>query len=175
MQPPEHDVYARGTGEALLIVGVYVDKLVIIGAEQRKVHRFKEMKRLFNMSDIGLLWYYLGLEVNQERRRTTLTQSAYTGKLLERDNMAYCNATYTPLDACCQLNKDNELTLVDATLYCSVIDSLKYLVHTRPDIAFAVGFLRRFMEALASDHLMTVKYLLRYIAAHSYEIASRRA
>jgi hypothetical protein len=53
---------------------------------------------------------------------------------------------------------------VDATFYRSIIGSLRYLVHTRPDIAFAVGYLSRFMETPASDHLVAVKHLLRYIA-----------
>uniref|UniRef100_A0ACD5ZX98 Uncharacterized protein n=1 Tax=Avena sativa TaxID=4498 RepID=A0ACD5ZX98_AVESA len=85
----EHGVYARGTGNALLIVGVYVDDLVITGAEQREVHCFKEeMKRLFSMSDLGLLRYYLGLEVKQERGRTLITEAAYASKLLDKAGMA---------------------------------------------------------------------------------------
>jgi hypothetical protein len=60
----EHGIYACGSGSALLIVGVYVDDLIITGAEGDELHRFKdEMKNLFNMSDLGLLRYYLGLEV----------------------------------------------------------------------------------------------------------------
>uniref|UniRef100_A0ACD6AP94 Uncharacterized protein n=1 Tax=Avena sativa TaxID=4498 RepID=A0ACD6AP94_AVESA len=161
----EHGVYARGTGNALLIVGVYVDDLVITGAEQREVHRFKEeMKRLFSMSDLGLLRYYLGLEVKQELGLTTITQAAYASKLLDKAGMAGCNAAHTPMEARCQLSKDSKETPVDATFYHSVIGSLRYLVHTRPDIAFAVGFLSRFMEAPAGDHLAAVKHLLRYIA-----------
>lgn len=144
------------------IVGVYVDDLVIAGAEQREVHRFKEeMKRLFSMSDLGLLRYYLGLEVKQEHGRTTITQAAYATKLLDK---AGCNATHTPMEARCQLSKESKETPVDATFYRSIIGSLRYLVHTRPDISFAVGFLSRFMEAPASDHLAAVKHLLRYIA-----------
>ena len=53
---------------------------------------------------------------------------------------------------------------MDTKFYRSVIGSLRYLVHTRPDIEFPVGFLSRFMEALASDHLVAVKHLLSYIA-----------
>ena len=55
---------------------------------------------------------------------------------------------------------------MNVTFYRSVIDSLRYLVYTRPDIVFAVGFLTRFMEAPTSDHLAAVKHLLRYMPEH---------
>ena len=52
---------------------------------------------------------------------------------------------------------------VDATLYRSIIDGLRYLVHMRPDIAFAVGYVSRFMEDPRVDHWAVVKRLLRYV------------
>lgn len=161
----EHDVYSRGARDTLLIVGIHVDELVIIGAEQHKVHRFKEeMKQLFSMSDLGLLRYYLELEVNQEHGRTTITQAAYAGKQLERAGMAGCHATHSIMEARCKVSKDNKEKPVDATFYRTVIGSLRYLVHTWLDISFAVGFLSRFMEVRASDHLAAIKHLLSYIA-----------
>jgi hypothetical protein len=53
---------------------------------------------------------------------------------------------------------------VDVTLYRSIVGSLRYLVHSRPDIAFAVGYVSRFMEKPTMEHLSAVKHLLRYIA-----------
>ena len=52
---------------------------------------------------------------------------------------------------------------VDATLYRSIVGGLRYLVHTRPDIAFAVGYVSRFMEDLREDHWAALKWLLRYV------------
>ena len=52
---------------------------------------------------------------------------------------------------------------VDATLYQSIIGGLRYLVHMRPDITFAVGYVSRFMEDPREDHWATVKRLLRYV------------
>ena len=53
---------------------------------------------------------------------------------------------------------------MDATFYRSIVGSLRYLVHTRPDITFAVGYVSRFMEAPTAEHLAAVKHLLRDIA-----------
>jgi hypothetical protein len=58
----------------------------------------------------------------------------------------------------------------DATFYRSVVGSFRYIIHTRPDIAFAVGYVGRYMESPTMEHLATVKHLLRCIAGtRSYE------
>jgi hypothetical protein len=101
----EHGVYARGRGDSLLLVGVYDDDLVITGARQDDVKLFKEeMKQLFSMSDLGLLCYYLGLEVKQENGCTMITQSAYARNILEKAGLADCNATKAPMEARCSLS-----------------------------------------------------------------------
>lgn len=73
----EHGVYTRVQGEHRLIVGVYVDDLVITGGSNIDIHQFKaEMREVFRMSDLGLLSYYLGIEVHQSDSGITLRQAA---------------------------------------------------------------------------------------------------
>jgi hypothetical protein len=70
----EHVVYFRGAGKHRLIVGVYVDDLIITGGDHKELEQFKEqMKATFQMSDLGLLKYYLGLEVNQTPSDITIS------------------------------------------------------------------------------------------------------
>ncbi|XP_040251431.1 secreted RxLR effector protein 161-like [Aegilops tauschii subsp. strangulata] len=78
--------------------------------------------------------------------------------------MKDCHVVHAPMEARLKLSKESPEKVVDATLYHSIIRSLGYLVHTRPDISFIVRYLSRFMEAPASDHLAAVKHLLPYIA-----------
>ena len=92
-----------------------------------------------------------------------LSQSAYASKLLERSGMAKCKPCVTPKEERLKLTKANTATKVDATLYRSIVGSLCYLVHTRPDIAFTVGYISRFMEDSREDHWAAVKRLLRYV------------
>ncbi|KAM3194681.1 hypothetical protein ACQJBY_070996 [Aegilops geniculata] len=163
--PSEHAVYRRGTGGSLLIVGVYVDDLIITGAAMPEIDTFKQqMTTMFRMSDLGKLSYYLGIEVSQERDRIVLGQAAYAKRLLERAGMEDCNPSNTPMEARLKLSKESTAALVDKTTYRSIIGGLRYLVHTRPDISFAVGYLSRFMEKPAADHYAAVKHLLRYVA-----------
>jgi hypothetical protein len=75
-----------------------------------------------------------------------------------------CNPCQVPLEARLRLSKESTNSLVDATQYRSLIGSLRYLVNTRPDLAYAVGYLSRFMEKPATDHLAAAKHLLRYVA-----------
>ena len=66
-------MYKRGSGDTLLLVGVYVDDLIITGANAGEIAEFKaEMQRTFSMSDLGPLSYYLGIEVEQKGDAITL-------------------------------------------------------------------------------------------------------
>jgi len=96
----EHVVYLRGVGACRLIVGVYVDDLVITGGDPRDISTFKEeMKATFKMSDLGLLRYYLGLEVTQMGSGITVCQSAYVVKILEGVGLTGCNPSHTPMES----------------------------------------------------------------------------
>ena len=96
------------------------------------------------MSDLGMLSYYLGIEVRQGKEALTLGQSAYASKLLEQSGMAECKPCVTPMEERLKLMKANTMAEVDATLYRSIVGCLRYLVHIRPDIAFTVGYVSRF-------------------------------
>jgi len=161
----EHGMYTRGKGGGRLIVGVYVDDLIITGGDAGVVSKFKaQMKNTFCMSDLRLLSYYLGLEVTQGAKGITLRQGAYAAKILEKAGMSTCNPCATPMELKLKLLKEGTTPSVDATAYHSIIGSLRYLCNSRPDLAFAVGYLSRFMEAPREEHMAAVKRVLRYVA-----------
>jgi hypothetical protein len=129
--PLEHAVYRRNTSASTLIVGVYVDDLVITGSNGGVIEAFKEeMKRKFAMSDLGLLSYYLGIEVDQRDDCITLCQSAYIAKILKAAGMAGCNAAHTPMENRLKLTNTDSGGAMDTTLYRSIVGSLRYLCKT---------------------------------------------
>jgi hypothetical protein len=70
-----------------------------------------------------------------------------------------------------KLSKQSTAEAINATKYRRVIGALRYLLHTRSDLAFLIGYLSRFMEAPREDHLIVVKHILRYVAGTwSHEI-----
>jgi hypothetical protein len=158
-------MYRRGDSSSVLLVDVYVDDLIITGASSEGIEAFKaEMKTLFQMSDLGLLSLYLGIEVHQDDDAITLRQAHYAESILELAGMAGCNAVQTPMEERLKLSRKSTTPEVDATHYRRLVGSLRYLIHTRPDLAFAVGFVSRFMEHPTEEHLQAVKRTLRYVA-----------
>ena len=160
----EHAVYKRRSSDSFLLVGVYVDDLIISGPNISDIMNFKsEMKRKFSMSYLGLLSYYLGIEVKQGDGEITLSQSAYAQKILENANMKNCNSCDTPMECRLKLSKLKGEDAINPTSFRSLIGSLRYIVNTRPDLAYAVGVVSRYMEAPGKEHWTAVKRILRYL------------
>lgn len=146
------------------MVGVYVDDLLITGTSVANIEKFKkQMAAEFDMSDMGKLTYYLGIEVEQGKDYIELKQSAYAKKILERAGLNECKPVSYPMDSKLQLCKDEHGKLVNSTEFKSLVGGLRYLVHTRPDIAYAVGVVSRYMERPTTMHLNAVKRIIRYI------------
>jgi hypothetical protein len=162
--PSEAGLYRKKVKDSILIVGVYVDDLVITGADNKEIDDFKkQMKSKFSMTDLGLLSYYLGIEVKQSEDGITLCQSGYATRILERMGMRNCNSVHIPMEPRLKLSKDSQSDTVDPTEYRSVVGSLRYLLHTRPDLNYAVGYVSRFMEKPTKEHMMAIKQILRYV------------
>ncbi|XP_062194672.1 secreted RxLR effector protein 161-like [Phragmites australis] len=133
------------------------------------------MMSMFHMSDLGLLTYYLSIEVSQGERSIMLYQSAYASKLLERSGMEGCNPCHAPLEERLKLSKASTTPAVDVTHYRSIVGGLRYLVHTWTDIAFVVGYVSRYMEDPREDHYAMVKHLLHYVAGtHGYGVVYKK-
>jgi Reverse transcriptase (RNA-dependent DNA polymerase) len=160
----EHAIYKRGKGENRLLVGVYVDDLVITGNYEEEIANFKQqMKEVFNVSDLGLLSYYLGIEVYQLPSNISLCQEAFAKRILHDCGMADCNSTQAPMEVRLKLSKKSSSPPVNQTTYRSIVGSLRYLTHTRPNLAYSVGIVSRYMESPKTEHMTAVKHILRYV------------
>jgi hypothetical protein len=160
----EPAVYTRGEGLSALILGVYVDDLIITGGDPREIGVFKvQMTLEFEMSDLGKLSFYLGIEVEQQQDYITIRQTGYAKKILEQFGMSECNVTKFPMDPGAKLDADKQGERIDATRYRRIIGCLRYLLHTRPDMSYSVGVASRFMEKPTVKHLNAVKQIMRYL------------
>ncbi|XP_013594324.1 PREDICTED: uncharacterized mitochondrial protein AtMg00810-like [Brassica oleracea var. oleracea] len=101
------------------------------------------MATRFEMGDLGKLSYYLGIEVIQREGSIVLSQERYATKILEEAGMKGCNAVHIPMDVGLKINKAEDEEGVDERDYRRNIGCLRYLIHTRPDLAFSVGVLSR--------------------------------
>ncbi|XP_023736146.1 uncharacterized mitochondrial protein AtMg00810-like [Lactuca sativa] len=162
--PYEYVVYIRKKNGKLLIVGVYVDDLIVTGDSDLEVEHFKEqMSKKFEMNDLGMLSYYLGFEVNQHDGAVTLKQVVYAKNIIVKTGMTDCNPCKYPMEPKLELTKDKEGEEVNITDYISVVGALRYLTHTRPDISYVVGLVSRIMERPTVQHMKVVKHILSYV------------
>ena len=91
------------------------------------------------MKDLGMMHYFLGLEVWQYPDKILLNQGKYAVEILKRFGMIDCKAMTTLMTTSLKLLTDDASEAVDATLYRHIIGSLMYLTNTRPDICFVVN------------------------------------
>ena len=92
-------LYYKGSEKEKVLVGIYVDDLIITGPSGNQISKFKEeMKDKFEMTDLGLLSSYLGMEVRQSSVNIFLSQRGYTNHILKVFKMNDCNAIKTPME-----------------------------------------------------------------------------
>ncbi|KAJ0833844.1 putative RNA-directed DNA polymerase [Helianthus annuus] len=134
-------------------------------SSQALITEFKAgMMAEFEMTDLGLLQYFLGLEVKQSEDGVFVSQEKYAHSLLNKFGMSDCKIEDVPMSPYEKFRVDDGEDKVDETKYRSLVGSLIYLTHTRPELAYSVGVLSRFMQAPSKNHLGAAKKVLRYVA-----------
>jgi hypothetical protein len=124
------NLYYKFMDNALVILLLYVDDLFITGEEYLIIQCKKELASEFYMKDLGLMHYYLGLEVWQKCGEVFLVQGKYAINILQKFGMMDCKSMDTPMTMDIRKVKDLDSDLVDPSLYQQLIGSLMYLVNT---------------------------------------------
>jgi hypothetical protein len=158
------NLYYIVCGEDTLILILYVDDLFITGGEELIVDYKRSLASEFEMKDIRLMHYFLGMEVRKEDGHVFLGQGKCATDILNRFQMEDCKPMSTPMVTNWRKLSAYESELVDATRYRQLVGSLMYLVNTRPNICFAVNTLSQYMVESRRVHLIAIKHVLRYIA-----------
>ncbi|KAG6489510.1 hypothetical protein ZIOFF_050781 [Zingiber officinale] len=160
----EATLYVKRQGIDVLIVTLYVDDLIFTGSNKKMIEEFKDdMTQKYEMSDMGLLRHFLGMEIYQEEETVFICQKMYAETILKKFNMLGCNPVSTPLIMGEKLKKEDGGKAADVTHYRSLIGNLLYLTATRPDLMYAASMLSRFMQSPSHFHLGAAKRVLRYV------------
>jgi hypothetical protein len=133
----DSNLYFKVMYDETVILLLYVDDLFLTGEEKLKTECKKRLTSEFEMKDLGLMHYFLGLEVWQSPERIFLNQGKYAVEILKRFYMLECKSMNTPMETKLKLLVDTLSELINATLYKQIIGSLMYLTNTRPDICFS--------------------------------------
>jgi hypothetical protein len=128
-----------------LLAQIYVDDIIFAVSSHTLVSRFQEMmKSEFQMSMMGELTFFLGIQMKQMKQGTFMHQAKYTKDLMKKFNMAELKPVSTPMCSVASLGPDEDGEGVDQREYRSMIGSLLYLTATRTDIQFTVRLCMRF-------------------------------
>ncbi|GJS94351.1 putative ribonuclease H-like domain-containing protein [Tanacetum coccineum] len=148
----------------IILVQVYVDDIIFGSTKKSWCDEFEAlMKSKFQMSSMGELTFFLGLQVKQKADGIFISQDKYVAEILKKFDFANVKTASTPIETQKPLVKDEEASDVDVHLYRSMIGSLMYLTASRPDIMFAVCACSRFQVTPKSSHLSAVKRIFRYL------------
>ncbi|CAH9060191.1 unnamed protein product [Cuscuta europaea] len=162
----EPTLYVKKEGmHEFIIVCLYVDDIIYFSSSQSMLDSFKgSMTQQFEMTDLGLLQYFLGLEVKQGIDGTFLCQKRYALNLLKRFHMVDYETVKTPMNTNEKLQKCDGTEEADARLYRSLVGGLNYLTHSRPDLAYCVSIVSRYMQSPTRQHLGAARRILKYVA-----------
>lgn len=160
----EFTLYIRKAYDEILVVSLYVDDLLVTGSSVEHIENFKKkMKDVFEMTDLGRMTFFLGMEVQQKQNEIFICQQKYAKEILKKFNMMECKPTTTPMNQKEKFCKEDGAEKVDEGLYRSLIGCLMYLTATRPDIMNAVSLLSRYMHCASEIHFQAAKRIVRYV------------
>src|ERR1051325_1735109 len=117
----------------------------------------------FEMTDLGNMVYFLGMETLYSKEGIILHQFKYELELLKKFKLENCKVVVTQSETNHKLDSNSKPEDVDAMIFKQLVGSLRYLCNTRPDISYAVGLVSRFMSKPKWSHYQAAVRILRYI------------
>ena len=148
----------------LIIVSIYVDDLRVTSIDEKLMLEFKvEMLKVFEMTDLGLMSFSLGMKVKQDHDGVFICQKKYAKEILKKFCIEDGKSTTPSMNKEEKFSKDDGVDKVHGMHYISPIGCLLYLTTTRPNILFAVSILSWFMHCASEVHLQVAKQVVRYI------------
>nr|GEV41405.1 hypothetical protein [Tanacetum cinerariifolium] len=117
----------------------------------------------FALKDLGLLNYFLGIEIVHHVSDILLSQKKYILDLLQRADLSNCNPVSSPMVTSSSLSLDESTAFSNSVKYRQVVVSLLYVTLSQPDVTFAINKVCQYMYALAENHWFAVKRILRYL------------
>jgi len=157
---------------------LYVDDMLIASRDKFSIRKLKtQLSNEFEMKELGATKKILGMEIRRDRQagKLFLSQQRYIEKVLDRFNMNDCKPVSTPLAAHFKLSSDlcpdtkEDMEYMSHVPYANAIGSLMYaMICTRPDLAYAVSMVSRYMHNPGKKHWNAVKWIFRYLKGTSH-------
>ncbi|KAM2277675.1 hypothetical protein ACFXTI_035949 [Malus domestica] len=162
----DSSLFVKVENGCVVILLLYVDDIIITGSASQAISDvIHALAREFDIKDLRMLHYFLGIQVIHKQDGLFLSQGKYVTDLLLKSGMKMSKPCATPCLPYNRLLKDDGKPYNNPALYRSLVGPLHYLTFTRPDIAFAVHQVSQFMQCPMEAHFVAVKRILRYLKA----------
>ncbi|GJW88635.1 ribonuclease H-like domain-containing protein [Tanacetum coccineum] len=162
-----YSLYIKQTDKVFIALLIYVDDIVITGNDQSEIDAFKMfLSSKFLIKYLGLLKYFLGIEVLKNDQGICMTQRKYCLELLHQFGLLAAKPVATTLPENCVLScqePETDKLLTNITEYQKLVGKLIYLTHTRPDISYVMQCLSQHMHSPLRSHLKIAFRVLRYL------------
>ena len=167
-------VYTKGdTLQVRVFLLLYVDDMLIASKSRVEINGLKELlKSEFDMKDLGAARRILGMDIfrDKEAGRLVLSQERYLSKVLKTFNMEESREVQTSigsqfrLKALTKKEAEEQVAEMEEVPYASAVGSIMYaMVGSRPDLAYAIGLVSRYMGKPGREHWAAVKWIMRYL------------
>ena len=161
----DYSLFIKKTTDDITIAVVYVDDIIVTGSNESEIIWFKDhLHSVFSIKDLGVLSYFLGMEISRLENGIVMTQKKFTKELLLDCNMDVTKAAKTPLPSNIKLMIDEGELYTDPEHYRKIVGKLNFLSHTRPDLSFSVQTLSQFMHQPRMHHVQALNHVLRYVS-----------
>ncbi|GJX12650.1 retrovirus-related pol polyprotein from transposon TNT 1-94 [Tanacetum coccineum] len=157
-------LFTRKSGKHILLVQIYVDDIIFASTDHNACNIFsKEMSSKFQMSMMGQMSFFLGLQVSQSPGGIFINQAKYALETLKKYGMDLSEPVDTPMVDRLKLDEDLMGIPVDQTRFRGMVGSLMYLTASRPDLVFAVCMCARYQAKPTKKHFEAIKRVFRYL------------
>lgn len=162
--PSDHSLFVKHTANAFTAPIIYVDDIVLAGTSLLEFFDLKiVLHTAFGIKDLGILKFFLGLEVAHSSKGISLCQHQYCLDLLADSGLLRCKPVSTPLEAGTHLHQDDGDLYHDVPGYRRLIGRLIYLPTTRPSISFSTQHLSQFLSKPTQAHFKATQRVLKYL------------
>ncbi|XP_019099760.1 PREDICTED: uncharacterized protein LOC109132543 [Camelina sativa] len=160
----DNSLFTYRRGGVVLHVLVYVDDLIVCGADSAVLKSFKAyLSHCFKMKDIGMLKYFLGIEVARGPDGIFLLQRKYCLDIIDECGLSGSCPVDTPMEQNHTLLDSKSVPYSDPAQYHRLVGRLVCLLHTRPELSYVVNILAQFMQTPLLDHWNAAQRLVRYL------------
>ncbi|GJT30999.1 putative RNA-directed DNA polymerase [Tanacetum coccineum] len=162
----DYSLFIFKQDNSFVVALIYVDDVIMVGNDKDKIESTKnDLDKRFSIKDLGILKYFLGIEVTQTSKGMVLSQRKYTLDILEDCGFQGCHPSSFPIEPNLKLDKGKTEPKVDSSRYRRMVGRLLYLQATRPNITYVVNVLSQFVADPRQSHLEAAHRVLRYLKA----------